>query len=161
MADDISLDFDFSDFERKLEGFTEKVRGTILKESLAAGGLVLKDAVIAAAPERTDDYTGGNSLPPGALKEDIGGDVHMNAANGSGVVRIGPSQLTAYVGWWLEKGHDLTTHGSRTNAKVIGHVKETPFMAPAFDAASQQALNAFNDKLAALIAEEDTAESND
>jgi hypothetical protein len=147
MANDV-IQFDVDDnLDERLSAFQGKLARVILREALAAGGLVLKNAVIERAPERTDDVKGGNSLPPGALKMDIGGDVKLFPERNSGIVRVGPSDLTAYVAWWLEKGHDIKSHGKKKSRRVIGHVPPERFMVPAFDESMDAALAAFAAKL--------------
>jgi hypothetical protein len=159
MADTITMEILTADCDAKLKAMGERMAAKALKNALTAAGLVFKDALIAAAPERTDDLSGGNALPPGALKEDIGGDVLMRPEKEFGIVRVGPSKLTEYVARWLEQGHDIKTHGkSRSGRTVIGHVPPHKFMAPAFDASSQQALDVFTESIMGAVAAEESAE---
>jgi hypothetical protein len=158
MADLITMELDTADLDEKLKALGEKMAGKVLKQALTSAGLVFKEAMIQAAPERTDGVQGGDALPPGALKADIGGDVLMRPEREMGVVRVGPSKLTEYVARWLEQGHEIKTHGKARNRRVVGHAPPHKFMAPAFDAASQIALDAFLETINEAIANEDSQE---
>jgi hypothetical protein len=158
MADDMITCELHDDMDERLGAFEGLIVRVILKEALLAAGLVLKDALIQHAPERTDDKKSGTSLPAGALRMDIGGDVKIFPERGRGVLLVGPSDLTAHVARFLEYGHDVRRHGAlfmsskgkvkhHKSGTVIGHVPPKKFIVPAFDESFDQALDAFYAKL--------------
>jgi HK97 gp10 family phage protein len=170
----MKLDFncDLSAFERDLTKLGVKVSATITARALRAGGEILAEAQRDHAPERTDGFPGGTSLPPGALKADIQTIINIDGEKGVAQVIVGPGYDTDYVANWLEKGHDATGHGKYyINAKgikkhhkhdeVLGFVEPHPFMKPAFDASAQAALDKAMDVMADGISEELGASSGD
>lgn len=151
MADDeFTLEMEnIDELSDKLKALGETTRRRYLKNALAEGSLVMRDAVEDAAPERTDTWTeGSDSLPPGALKSDI--DVGLQMTDEGGHAFIGPGPKTGYVARFVEFGHRLVT-GSRAHKqrdqKVVGHVPAHPFMRPAADAAAQATLDRFAEQL--------------
>ena len=88
MADDIRIDVNTKELEAKLEALPRNVAQRKLREAVQAGGEVILRAMVANAPERTDEPTpDSNSLPPGMLRADlqVETETHDNAC-------------TAYVG---------------------------------------------------------------
>ena len=103
-----------------LEKFTaldERVAKRALRKALRAGGKVFKDAIIARTPVKT-----------GQLRDDIIAATSVNASEGTGTTSAGPTKHS-YYGEFEEFG--------------TSHQPAKPFIRPAFDAAGDDALEAF------------------
>jgi hypothetical protein len=161
---------DTTEFVNMLKALPEKVAGKAVGDALAAGGAVLADAMQEEAPERTDDPTpGSNSLPPGILKEDISFQVQQRKGYNPRV-KVGCTEVSEYVAYWIENGHDVVVHGHLSRAEKssrrilakhqpksgMRHVEANPFMARAFDssieAATDAALTSLQESLADAMA---------
>jgi HK97 gp10 family phage protein len=107
----------------------------IQRRALKAGGQILQTAIAARAPEKVEgDIPGSNSLPSGALKNDIELKVLRGSDGNRTAISIGPGRYTAHVARWLEYGWHHFKAG-----KYIFH----PFIRPAVDetqAAAQKAI---------------------
>jgi hypothetical protein len=149
-GDEISIDnSEIEGLAEILDKFPIEVQNRMLQKSLEQGAIVVRQAVMEAAPVRVDEKTSGsNSLPPGYVKADIR---IAPRRSGRGWL-IGGSKATAYVIRWLELGH-MMVHGgkrARSGGRMINrggivsteHVPAHPFLRPAFDASWKHGLNA-------------------
>lgn len=133
-----------NELDAKVAGIIDKLKRQQLRNAVAAGAFVFRDAIEDFAPERVADGHGGNALPPGALKADIH-VVLENHRDDRGVTgHAGPGVNTGYVANWLENGHRIVTH----KGKAVGTATPHPFLRPAADSAAQAALDAFTAQLA-------------
>jgi HK97 gp10 family phage protein len=126
----------------------------IVNKALRAGGLVFVDAIQERAPERPD-LPSGTALPPGALAADIGERIGRDE-EGFAAAIIGPQDATAHVARWVEYGHRLVKGGYsksvyrrgvfvgyRGPGRAVDNVPAHPFIRPAFEAATQEAIDKF------------------
>lgn len=138
MADEITLNIDTTKLEAALKDLPEKLAKKAMRNALQAGGDVMLEAMIAAAPERTDEPTPeSNSLPPGVLKADLHTEIKMS--KGSARVKVGPSQITGHVARWINNGWVLTGHNP--GKKEIREIPGTHFIERAFDESAQKAID--------------------
>jgi hypothetical protein len=149
-------------FDAQLSRLEQSLRREIMQDALTQAGVVLAQAQVAHAPEKTDDIPGGNSLPKGALKSDIVVEVDLEDGPNIQAAKVGPTPDTAYVGRFLEFGHAQLAHGDnyeyeipgangrtrrkhRKHGKVLGFVEPHRWMQPAFDESANAALQKFQD----------------
>ena len=117
MDDEMDLKIDTSQWENLLKALPIKVAKSYARKALQAGGDILRDAMEAEAPERTDEATpGSNALPPGVLKADLTTQIIIGSTSAPRV-KIGPGSLTGYVAWWIENGFDHYEAGTATGRK--------------------------------------------
>lgn len=155
MADEITLEVSgLSELDDMLSELPARMAKQIFGHALkAAGAVVLKD-MRARCPVLTKDAGPfSNSLPAGALLQDLSAKVSLYPQNNAGVCRVGPSDRTAYVAVWLEYGHLLMSHGKKGKRKEIKHIAAKPFMRQAADATAQAAVDVFGAELAAGLDE--------
>ena len=149
--DDISIQVDTKDLEAMLKALPEKIARRYMKNALQAGGDVILDAMVATAPERTDEVTPeGTSLPPGILKYDLSAQV-IQGDNG-GKVRVGPTTVAGAVARWQNNGWIQTGH--KPGKKKGRFVDDQPgkyFIQRAFDETAESALDAFIETLSAQL----------
>lgn len=142
MPGDLAITIDTRALDAMLSKLSTKLQSRVLKKALQAGGDVVLQSMKALAPERTDEKTpGGNSLPPGILKEDLHVQVTVGTTSGASV-KIGPTPITAHVARWQNNGFNLTTHGRKRGRKVIKAIPGKHFMEAAMDESGQKALDA-------------------
>jgi HK97 gp10 family phage protein len=156
-------------FTAKVEGLKEleelfneidpKKQKRIMNKALRAGGDVFKAAIIERAPERVDTGSGGDSLPPGALKADITTRVGTDD-EGLPAAIVKPGKYTWHVAMWIEYGWDLVRGGwsrvksngkRRGPGRVIKHIEADPFLRPAYEASREAAVAAFAETFGAEI----------
>jgi hypothetical protein len=163
--EDFGFAFDTSEWENLLKTLPDKVAGMVVEESLAAGGIVLADAMQTEAPERTDEPTPeSTSLPPGILKEDISYQIQSKKGLNPRV-KVGCTDVASHVAFWIENGFDVVVHGHKSRAEKQGkyvtakhtpktgkkHVDADPFMARAFESSIEEATNATLAKMEELL----------
>lgn len=145
--DDIGLTVDATDFERHLNQLPDQVAKRYLGKALQKAGDVILASMKQLAPERTDEATPEeDSLPPGILREDLHTQVTVSS-NGGATVKVGPTEISAHVCRWQEKGWMLTSH----EGKKIRQIPGKHFMSAAMDEAGQAALDAFTASLKASL----------
>jgi hypothetical protein len=150
----IDFKFDTNNLEQKLADLKDKKVQQIMRRSIREGAKVFQAAVSEAAPERVEPHTGGDSLPPGALKS----DVVISPIRGEKIgyqVRFG--RLTARVAADVDAGHRLVRGGkSRLNTKTgvargagkeIGSVPPHPFFRQAFETTAPEAEKAIEQQI--------------
>jgi hypothetical protein len=152
--DGFDLSMDTSEWEKLLDELPVKVQHAALQGAMQAGGDVFKEAMIAHAPERTDEQTPeSNSLPPGILKQDIKVQV-INRSDHIPEVRIGPGEISGRVGLWVNKGWDLVKGGRKgKKGRFVRHIDGTHFMERAFDEAVNKAAEAVIESLGEALDE--------
>jgi HK97 gp10 family phage protein len=138
----------------RLDSLKTVTRKKALKKSLRAMGELMRDAIVAIAPEQVENAHG--VLKPGQLKADIRVSVHVaddeNAADDSDRVTIGPTRKTIDIATDVEIGH---SNRPRTVPRPVPRTESTPahpFVRPAFDATEEQAVTLFQETMAAEIA---------
>jgi HK97 gp10 family phage protein len=148
MADGVTLEIDTRELEAALKALPKKVAKAKLQKALQLGGEVILEAMIANAPERTDEPTpDGDSLPPGVLKADLHTQVSSHEDGGS--IKIGPSTITGHVARWVNNGWALTGH--KPGKKQIKEIPGKHFIERAFDESAEKAVNAFLTALSASL----------
>jgi hypothetical protein len=143
MPDEFGFSIDTTEWEAELNKLESKVRKAAIKKALLAGGEVIQVAMIALAPERTDEPTPeSDSLPPGILKADIKVEIQAKQ-NLAPRAKIGPGEISGHVGRWIEQGWDLTTGGRKgKGGTFIRHIEGKHFISGAFDEAADAAVEA-------------------
>lgn len=156
-----------AELKSKLAVLSDKIERRYVYVATAAAAGVIKDAVIARAPEWHGDVSKGHP-PPGTLKRAIS----IGRTKGLGKGRVGyyvyvksgkKSKHDAYYWKWVERGHfAVGTRGFKKRSANIGRYDEEakrtaegsahwiepdPFMRSAFDAQWQNAAARFRDKL--------------
>ncbi len=145
--DDISVSIDTAQIEAALSALPERVSGRILKRALQDAASIVQESIAALAPQRTDEPTpSSNGLPPGILRADIQTEVRISGRDGA-IAKIGPTDLTAHVARWIEKGFILTTHGRKRSRRQIKQIPGRHFMASGFDESAQSALDTLIESL--------------
>ena len=163
MNDDVvELSVDTRELDRALGKLAVKVQSDIMRAALQAAGDVLLEAQIAQAPERTDEETpGGDSLPPGALKQDLHTEIQLGTGGRLPRVKVGPSPVTGHVARWQNSGFNLTTHGrSRSRRRVIRAIPGKHFIEAAFDESAEAAVDVFLETLAKRLLDADTVQES-
>ncbi len=150
MAEDIDLIIDTKELDARLSALPGKIQKEYVTKALEAAGNVILEAMVAHAPERTDEETpDSNSLPPGILKADLHAQVIIGQSGAR--VRIGPTEIAGRVARWINDGWIHTGHGKsrrgrkRSRNKDTGEVLEIPgthFIERATDESGQAALDA-------------------
>jgi hypothetical protein len=157
----LDFDCDLSQFERDLTKLGIKASTTITARALRAGGAILAEAQRDHAPILTEKIPGSDSLEPGAVKDDIQTMINIDGVKGVAQAIVGPGYETDYVVNWLEKGHEMVSHGKKRNRTKIGKkgfvdpVNDGEgFMRPAYEASAQAGLDKALDVMADGISEE-------
>jgi HK97 gp10 family phage protein len=129
-----------------------------IRKSLRAGAVIVQQAIQERAPVRADDQTGGNALPPGALKNDI--QIHSTHDGDNLAIAIGCGSHTAHVGRLIEYGHRIVTGGTSTltksgqyrgKGKEQGFVTAAPYIRSGYEASRAEAVDAMMTTLAKEI----------
>jgi HK97 gp10 family phage protein len=144
----------------KLRGLGQEMSAAGTRRAVLAGGRVIKDAMIEAAPVLDKRTQNSTSLEPLAVKENIRvyipeGEVPIEAL-------IGPGVKTGYVVRWLEYGHRMVEHSSLValpNGKTrnsggrasLTDVEPHPFVRAAFESSVAAAQEAMAASVAATI----------
>lgn len=132
-----------------------------ITSALRAGGSIIRDAIVEAAPVREDEYNPkSTALYPGVLKDDI--KMTTKVQRGFGVAFIGPGKLSSHVARWIEYGYRLIEGGYSRAVKdkagnktglfrgpgsEIKFVDPKPFIRPSFEAVKDEAQTAAQNKL--------------
>ena len=117
---------------------------------LAAAGDVMMSAVRQRVPVELGAIKNAAHGGKGALANNLGKWIEVDARGRGGVVDVGFGAL-GHIALWVEYGHRLLGH--KPKKKVIGDVPAHPFMRPAFDACNQQAVDAFVDGVKGVMKE--------
>lgn len=134
----------------ELRRVSDVVEQYAMVAGVKAGCKVIAHEMREAAPVLDERTAKSTSLEPGALKEGIK-VFAPHAKDGYVEEIVGPSSKTQYVADWVEYGHRLVKGGQslavgngkwRGSGHEIGEVKPHPFLRPAFEAASGEALEA-------------------
>jgi HK97 gp10 family phage protein len=110
-------------------------------KALRAGIDVLAEELLARTPEREE---GDRDEDLQHLKDAIVSEVILTDQLDGGTASVGFGKL-GHIANWLEFGHRMVTH--KPGLKEVGNVDPKPFMRPAFEAAAEQAMEAFGDVL--------------
>jgi len=163
MPDEVKLTIDTREWEDLLKALPKRVAKRAVRNALQAGGEVIEEAMVAEAPERTDTPTPeSDALAPGILKDDISTQVQIGTKYAPRV-KIGPTSIAAYVGWWIENGFDHVEGGRKLDPRrytqekvgtVTKHIDANPFMARAFDSSIERATEAMLENLAASLGQD-------
>jgi hypothetical protein len=157
MSDGFELSIDTREVDAALTALPRKLRGAIMVKALQLAGDVMLEAIVANAPERTDEPTPeGDSLEPGILKADLHTEVVVPnsdglVANGRGFssgsprVKVGPSKIAGHVARWQNNGWNLTSHGKK--GKVIRAIPGKHFLEAGFDESADKAIDVFVESL--------------
>jgi HK97 gp10 family phage protein len=139
---DLEITVNTKELEQLLEHLPQKIANQYLRSAAQKAGDAILAPMKALTPERTDEKTpNGNSLEPGALREDLTTQVTLTK---HGVrVKIGPTAATAHVCRWQNNGYMLTSH----NGKQIKQIPGKHFMEGASDESGQTAVDAFVDDI--------------
>ncbi|RZU39327.1 HK97-gp10 family putative phage morphogenesis protein [Edaphobacter modestus] len=158
MPDGISIDIKgLSETKAMLENLSTKAADAAIRTALRAGAAIEVAAIEERAPV---NETGGGTLPPGALANDI--SVTMTRSDQGNIAAIvGPGKLTRHAANWVEYGHRMVTGGRSTVIKsgrnagktkgpgsAVGDVDPHPFIRPAFEATAEQVAQTIADTLA-------------
>lgn len=132
------MDKAFSDLAAQLHQLGGDVMRKAQRKGLKKVGEIFQEAIVAAAPEKTDR---GGLLKPGELKASIKPRVHIASDEGitsgdTSRVVIGPvgheAQLVAN---WVENGHKARPSNKTKNRRQRREfVPAHPFVRPAYDA---------------------------
>lgn len=114
---------------QKLQEFPDKLVKKGVRDSLRAGGEVLRQEASARAPRSLDETHGH---PPGFLADHIGMKLSISTKNDRGSIQVGPVKK-AFWGMFAE-------FGTRFQSAL-------PWLRPAFESAAQSALDAFVAKM--------------
>jgi HK97 gp10 family phage protein len=136
--------------KRRMASLQRQLAGPSMAVAVRAGGEVIRDAMISAAPILDERTAHSTALAPGALKADIKVRMSKREAEKQGepVAVIGPGKKTARVARWVEYGHRLVKGGqlkilangrTKGRGKLVGEVVEHPFLRPAFEASVGEA----------------------
>jgi hypothetical protein len=131
----------------------QTMTGKGVVRALQAGGAVVAEAMIAAAPMLDEKTTNSTSLAPGALKESI--RVRVKHVDGETYVLIGPTGGKQFVGGWVEYGHRLTRGKGRVLASgklrgfgvEVAQVQAHPWARPAWESSIDRAVEAMTASL--------------
>jgi HK97 gp10 family phage protein len=159
MPDGISIDIKgLSETKAMLENLSTTAAERAIRTALRAGAAIEKAAIEELAPV---NETGGGTLPPGALKADIG--VTMTRSDQGEISAIvGPGKLTRHVAGWVEYGHRLVRGGrsrlllngkTKGPGKEVGSVAAHPFIRKAYEATAAEVANT----IATVLKDEVTA----
>ena len=123
------------------------------QKGLSAAGEVIAQEIFVRTPEREDENTRPDDQIP--LREDISAVVTLDASGRGGVVAVGFKKM-AYVARFLEYGHRMIGHEPdkkllHGKKAVGGFVKAQPFMRGAAEVATDRAVQAFQDAVAAAL----------
>jgi Bacteriophage HK97-gp10, putative tail-component len=141
MAEDVDLVIDTKALEAALSQLPTKIQKQYMTQALQAAGDVILEAMVAHAPERTDEETpDSTSLPPGILKADLHAQVIIGTSGAR--VKVGPTEVAGHVARWQNNGYYLTSHGKKRSRKQIKQIPGKHFIEAATDEAGQAALDA-------------------
>jgi hypothetical protein len=139
-----------------LARFDDAVQNRAMMGGLHDAGMVMKEAVEAAAPIKA---LPGGRLPDGALKSDV--RLRVTRVEGAAMAIVDFGKLTYFVARWVEYGHRLIRRHPQGNIKLkvkgggmgtqIGNVEQHPFIRPAFEASVTRSVEAFVNRLKAEL----------
>lgn len=145
--------------QQQLTDLGTKKAEKAVRKALRAGAEIERSALSEYAPVNA---TGGGSIPPGALKNDIVIQMKRDT-DGSIYANVTPDKYTAWVGRLVEYGHREVTGGrskklangkTRGPGKQIGEVPEHPWVRPAFEATQSEVASAITSTLLSEIEKE-------
>ena len=159
MSDGITFNIDTSKFEELLKAMPQRVARRAVRQALQAGGDVIREAMEAECPKRTDTPTpGSDALPPGILAADLTVQVIVGTRYNP-TVKIGPTKDTSHVANWIENGFDHVEGGrKRKGGKATKHIDANPFIQRAFDESAQAAVDALPSSLSTSLEQDLTSE---
>ena len=150
----------------QLDSMATKGAEKAARKGLRKGAQIIQAAIKERAPVAKHAPT-GNSLPIGAIANDINIGNVTKGEGGSMAIRIGPGTATRHVATWVEYGHDAPS-GSTTligqKVKVSGSGKPTPaypFIRPAFEESQAAATQAVVDTIAEEVEKQGLGQSTD
>lgn len=150
----------FPETQAALAQLQQLVRTEATRGAVAAGAVVIRDAMAESAPTLDERTARSTALPRGALKVDIGVRMHPADREGYITAEIGPRKH-AQVAWWVEFGHRLVKGGyskllvggrHRGGGSLIGDVPAHPFLRPAYEASWRKSLEEFRAELKRRLA---------
>lgn len=129
---------------QRLSEESAKIARKVLRNAGVKAGGIIRSAIAANAPRDT-----------GFLEEHIAMKTSVNPSKGTLVVVIGPQGDAGYFKGATRHGNKVEFKGSPHYAAIAARMEEfgskhqpaRPFMGPAFDASSDQALSVFVDEL--------------
>lgn len=139
----------FAEMQRELELLEKAVAGDATRVALRSAAGVIRDEMKLEAPILDEKTAQNTALPPGALKS---GMTFTIKKIGIGVMMavIGPKKGTGRAAHLVEYGHLLVRGGSlwmrqlaTGQGKIIGYVKQHPFLRPSFEVSWRRALEAY------------------
>ena len=149
---DMEFKIDSKALDEALSKLPDKIQKQYVSKALQAAGDVILEAMVAKAPERTDEETpDSNSLPPGILKADLHTQVVIGTKGAR--VKVGPTDVAGHVARWQNNGWTLTSHKGKGGKKAIKDIPGKHFIEGALDEAGQAALDAMANSLGESIAE--------
>jgi hypothetical protein len=139
-----------------------KLGEQIIRRGLRAGGELMQEAISAAAPVRTEPWSGKQknpawNLPPGALKSDITLRVGKNEETGGFSAWVQPGKYTRKVAGWVEYGHRSVrggrymNFGKRGKGVQVGETPAHPFIRPAYEATAAASFEAVRESILADV----------
>lgn len=146
----------------ELDNLFAELAGPIVERAMVKGvtegAKIFQQAITDAAPIRPD-LPSGTALPPGELK----GHIQIRLAklrNGMIAAFIEPSKQNRHIARFVEYGHRLVRGGRLKNGrsgtgKIVGTVAAHPFVRPAYESASSEAIDAVKRTILNELAEED------
>ena len=143
-----------------LDRMSQVVQTTALVVGLNRAGNVIADEVERVTPVRKSNPTdGSNSLDRAILRESVMLTVTIDSRSRGGEAVVSHGKYS-YVAGWLEWGHRLLSHGSKSIRKVIGHVQPWPFMRPAAERVKERAIAAFTEGMTEEMIRNNVAEKD-
>lgn len=148
------------ELKAKFQRMKDVDRDKAIAKGLRAGAKMFQAEIASRAPEQAI-HAGGDSLPAGALKNDI---VVTSTQKREGYLEVDvqPAKYTAHIAMWVEYGHRLVrggySHKSRKDpgkyrgkGKQVGAVPAHPFIRPGYEAVAEEATNRIVQVVAAEI----------
>jgi hypothetical protein len=132
MPDEMTITVDTREVDAALAALPNKFAKGIVRDALAAAGLVMLGPMKSLCPEKTDESEDpGNSLAPGVLRESLTTQVQVGNVRPPRV-KVGAPIETNQVDWLIENGFD--------NVKSKTHISGKHYMAAAFDESAEAAV---------------------
>lgn len=125
----------FAELEQQLDALKNSIVRRALREGLTKAGAVLVQEQKARAPVLKEAT---KKRVPEELRDSIGADIKISNANEQAELVVGPHKRA----FWARFAEFGTSHQAAA-----------PFIGPAFDASSEQALEAFMGEIGAAIDE--------
>ena len=142
MPENFDITIDTHEIDEMLAKMPLKFAKGAIREALQAAGDVMLAPMKALCPERTDDIedAGSNSLEPGVLRESLTTQVITGTVPR---VKVGAPFETVRQAWWIEDGFD--------QLKAKKHIEGKHYMAGAFDASAEEAVQVLMAGLAKVL----------